>query len=164
MQLITGPLAPLTAATCAAVSLPPNHTRSHTQTRTHPAPAPAPTPGHKPPCVVLVSRRPTAVAAFLVHCFVSSWQGVKVFQNTSVLCFSVLGYNFGGDFVVANMSLLRVTVAAVPCLEISEVTHKSLVCCSRVTSGLVYVTVAGQTSAATVLSNTVRPPPPWHAH
>ena len=58
-------------------------------------------------------------------------QGIRIIANASTLCFNVKGYNFGGEFVVNNMSLLTVTVAGTPCLT-------------------------GQTSAANVLTNGVR--------
>lgn len=83
-------------------------------------------------------------------------QGIRIIANASTLCFNVKGYNFGGEFVVNNMSLLTVTVAGTPCLTVSDVNHTSLVCCSNVTNGVVLVTVAGQTSAANVLTNGVR--------
>ncbi len=81
---------------------------------------------------------------------------VRAFNGTSVLCFSVYGYNFGGEFVMNNRSLMSVTVNAVPCLDITDVTHTSLVCCSRRSSGLVVVSVSGQSSAGVVLTNEVR--------
>jgi hypothetical protein len=72
-----------------------------------------------------------------------------------MLCFNIIGYNFGGEFVENDRSLVNATIAGTPCVAILAVNHTALVCCSNVTAGLAVVTVAGQVSQGRVLTNDV---------
>ena len=85
-----------------------------------------------------------------------AYQSVQIVDGVSTLCMNILGYNFGGEFVAGNSSLLSVTVAGVHCASILSSNHTNIVCCTAITTGLTIVTVAGEASQGVVVRSNVR--------